>query len=205
MKSWFRVLDARDYKDIATVELERPIFDLNVNSQSSLLSIVEGRQLITSDYEEDDSVCRVYDIGRKRLSEDDSDVEDDQDESDMLDEDEYDDESESDGGDDDDMDDDEDDSDVDDMESFGSNDESEEGVDESDAESGHSTELLTEYGEDEAVEDPDEDSEAQYESSLERSGLSGRDIRFLFEIPDVAYYDVHGQYSSEEDEVDEDE
>lgn len=214
LKSWFRVLDARDYKDIATVELERPIFDLSVNVQSSLLSVVEGRQLLTSHYDEDDSICRVYDIGRKRPSEDDSDVEDGQDESDLLEDDEFDEESDGEEEeDDDDQDDDEDEDDdmgedmddYDDEDSF-ADDESATDEDESDAESDGSVPIMALADSDADVEDTDEDSEAQYESSLERSGLTGRDIRFLFEIPDVTYYDMHGQYSSdEENEAEDDE
>jgi hypothetical protein len=210
LKSWFRVLDARDYKDIATVELERPIFDLSINEQSSLLSVVEGRQLLTSHYEEEDSICRVYDIGRKRPSEDDSDVEDDQDGSDLLEDDEFDEESDGeeddDDPDDDDDDDDMDEDDYDDEDSFADD---ESAADESESESGGDSDgsvpIMALAESDADVEDADEDSEAQYESSLERSGLAGRDIRFLFEIPDVTYYDMHGQYSSdEEDEAEDD-
>lgn len=190
------------------MELERPIFDLSINEQSSLLSVVEGRQTASSNYEEDDSICRLYDIGRKRASEDDSDAEDDQEESDLLEDDEFDEDEDEDVDEDDEDQEDEGMSD-DDMEEFdeegsaGSDDSEFEG-EEGDTDSNASSTGMTLEELEADVEDTDEDSEAQYDSSLERSGLSGRDFRLVFEIPDVSYYDVHGQYSSdEEDEEDE--
>lgn len=172
------MLDARDYKDISTIELERPIFDLAIDAKSSLLSVVEGRYLDSDD--QDDSVCRLYDIGRKKPSEDDSDVEDAHDDSDALDDDEYDDESETSEGDaSDDSDDDESDDEL-----AGSEDDDDDGD--------------TFMGES----DDDDDFD---ESASDASGLSGREIRFLVELPDDdEYYDVRGQYSSDEEDDDED-
>ncbi|OWZ16924.1 hypothetical protein PHMEG_0009214 [Phytophthora megakarya] len=77
LKSWFRVLDARDYRDITTIDLGRPVFDLSLNTKSTLISVVEGRYLDAGAVDDDDSICRLYDIGRKRPAEDDSDAEDD--------------------------------------------------------------------------------------------------------------------------------
>ncbi|OQR85866.1 hypothetical protein THRCLA_10623 [Thraustotheca clavata] len=93
-KTWFRVLDARDYKDISTVDVERPIYDMSLNSQETLLSIVEGRYL-DSVYGEDDPVCRLYEIGRSKPNEADSDLEDNVEESDSMDD--FEDESNSSG------------------------------------------------------------------------------------------------------------
>lgn len=190
LKTWFRVLDARDYKDIATIELERPIFDLAIDTKSSLLSVVEGRYLDSGSFNQDDAVCRLYDIGRRKPSEDDSDVEDAHDESDTLDDDEYDDESESSGGE---ESDDEDEDDEDDEDEYGTDyldsDEEYDEMDEVDA-SGE--------GEDETDDD-------QNHGSFDGSGLSNREIRFLFELPEDEYYEMHGQYSSEEEDDEDDE
>lgn len=186
LKTWFRVLDARDYKDISTIELERPIFDLSIDTKSSLLSVVEGRYLDSDD--QDETVCRLYDIGRKKPSEDDSDIEDAHDDSDTLDDDEYDDESETSESDESDDSDDGDDTD-DELESeYMDSDEEYDGMDESDA-SG------------EANEGGDDTEDDQSDAS----GLSNREIRFLFELPEEEYYDVRGQYSSDEEDDDDDE
>ncbi|KAF1788120.1 Tetratricopeptide repeat [Phytophthora cactorum] len=173
LKSWFRVLDARDYRDITTIDLGRPVFDLCLNTKSTLLS-VEGRYLEAGDVDDDDSICRLYDIGRKRPAEDDSDAEDGQDESDTLDDDEYDDESSS-GG-----------------------DEMEEETDESDEETSESEEVDSSEEEDEDAESDDdaaahilaieEDSDEDGNGSI----LSTRDLGYLLELPDTTYYEVHG-------------
>ncbi|KAG3203264.1 hypothetical protein PC128_g2648 [Phytophthora cactorum] len=171
LKSWFRVLDARDYRDITTIDLGRPVFDLCLNTKSTLLSAVEGRYLEAGDVDDDDSICRLYDIGRKRPAEDDSDAEDGQDESDTLDDDEYDDESSS-GG-----------------------DEMEEETDESDEETSESEEVDSSEEEDEDAESDDdaaahilaieEDSDEDGNGSI----LSTRDLGYLLELPDTTYYE----------------
>lgn len=181
LKTWFRVLDARDYKDISTIELERPIFDLSIDTKSSLLSVVEGRYLDSDD--QDETVCRLYDIGRKKPSEDDSDIEDAHDDSDTLDDDEYDDESDtSESGESDDSDDDDTD-------------------DELGSEYMDSGEEYDRMDESDASGDGDETEDDQSDVS----GLSNREIRFLFELPEEEYYDVRGQYSSDEEDDDDDE
>ncbi|GMF46379.1 unnamed protein product [Phytophthora fragariaefolia] len=189
LKSWFRVLDSRDYKDITTVDLGRPVFDISLNTNGTMLSVVEGRYLEAGDVDDDDSICRLYDVGRKRSAEDDSDAEDGEDESDTLDDDEYDDENSSDE--DDNMDDAEE--DMDEEES------------DSDSEEADSTE------DEEGSEDGDEDAAAHILGIEDDSGdedgngsiLSTHDLGYLLELPDN--YDVHGQYSSDEDEAEEDE
>ncbi|KUF96266.1 2-aminoethanethiol dioxygenase [Phytophthora nicotianae] len=167
LKSWFRVLDARDYRDITTIDLGR-------------------RYLEAGDVDDDDSICRLYDIGRKRPAEDDSDAEDGQDESDTLDDDEYDDESSSDG------------------------DEMEEETDESDEETSESEEVDSSEVDEDAESDDDaaahilaveEDSDEDGDGSI----LSTHDLGYLLELPDTTYYEVHGQYSSDEDDAEENE
>ncbi|KAF0688817.1 Aste57867_19639 [Aphanomyces stellatus] len=74
-RTWFRVLDTRDYKDVSTVDIERPIYDVSLNTNETTLAIVEGRYL-DSIYGQDDPVCRLYEIGRDKPNECDSDLED---------------------------------------------------------------------------------------------------------------------------------
>eukprot|EP00644_Phytophthora_capsici_P001353 jgi/Phyca11/533066/estExt2_fgenesh1_pg.C_PHYCAscaffold_100056 len=188
LKSWFRVLDARDYKDITTIDLGRPVFDISLNTNSTMLSVVEGRYLEAGDVDDDDSICRLYDVGRKRPTEDDSDAEDEEDDSDTLDDDEYDDES--------------------------SSDEDENDTDESDEETSESDSDRDESSADEEDENgSDEDAAAHIFAIEEESGdedgngsiLSTHDLGYLLELPDTTYYDVHGQYSSDEDDAEEDE
>lgn len=193
LKSWFRVLDARDYRDITTIDLGRPVFDLSLNTKSTLLSVVEGRYLEAGDMDDDDSICRLYDIGRKRPAEDDSDAEDGEDDSDTLDDDEYDDESSSDE--DDEMDEDEE------------TEEEDEETSESNSEEVGSSE------EEEEDDESDEDAAVHILSIEEDSGdedgngsiLSTHDLGYLLELPDTTYYEVHGQYSSDEDDAEENE
>ncbi|KDO26020.1 hypothetical protein SPRG_08673 [Saprolegnia parasitica CBS 223.65] len=87
-KTWFRVLDARDYKDISTVDVERPIYDVSLNYQETLLAIVEGRYL-DSVYGEDTPVCRLYEVGRNKPNEADSDLEDNVEESESMEDDDF--------------------------------------------------------------------------------------------------------------------
>ncbi|TDH71927.1 hypothetical protein CCR75_006908 [Bremia lactucae] len=193
LKSWFRVLDARDYRDITTIDLGHPVFDLSLNNTSTLLSVVEGRYVEAGDVNDDDSVCRLYDIGRKRAAEDDSDAEDGEEESDTLDDDEYDDENSNDED--------------DDMIGDDDTDESEEDTSESSSMEGGSSE------EDDGTEENSEDTAAHIlgfggdsgEEDGDGSILSTHDLGYVFELPDTTYYEVHGQYSSDEDEADEDE
>ncbi|CAI5728577.1 unnamed protein product [Peronospora destructor] len=182
LKSWFRVLDGRDYRDITTIDICRPVFDLSLNTKSTVLSVVEGRYLDAGDVDDNDSICRLYDIGRKRPAEDDSDAEDGDDDSDTIDDDEYDDENSS--HEDDEIDED-DDTENEDEETFSSNSEDEDEAEESDEDAAR---IL-------AIDDEDDDG----------STLSTHDLGYLLELPDTAFYDVHGQYSSDEDDAEEDE
>lgn len=192
LKSWFRVLDARDYRDITTIDLGHPVFDLSFNSKCTLLSVVEGRYLEAGDLDDDDSICRLYDIGRKRPAEDDSDAEDGEDESDTLDDDEYDDESSSDD---------------DEMEGEDDTDESEVDTSESSSEE---ADTLDEDEVDEGSVENDAgliltDEEESSDENGNGSILSAQDLGYLLDPPDTTYYEVHGQYSSDEDDADENE
>lgn len=185
-------MDARDYKDISTIELERPIFDLEVDATSSLLSVVEGRYPESSEFPQEDAICRLYDIGRKRPSEDDSDAEDAMDESDTLDDDEYDNESESD-----DEEEDDEDSEDDEGEEFDTNtdyDSSNDGSPGSDEEDGDEDDDMNGY-------EGDEDGD-----DVEEGSLMDGDVGYILELPEGAYYNMRSaQYSSdEEDEEDDD-
>ncbi|KAL3672566.1 hypothetical protein V7S43_001861 [Phytophthora oleae] len=187
LKSWFRVLDARDYRDITTIDLGRPVFDISLNTNSTVLSVVEGRYLEAGDVDDDDSICRLYDIGRKRPAEDDSDAEDGEEDSDTLDDDEYDDES--------------------------SSDEDEDDTDDSDEETSESNSDEVESSVEEGGEAESDEDAAAHIFAEEESGdedgngsiLSTHDLGYLLELPDTTYYEVHGQYSSDEDDAEEDE
>ncbi|KAG6614275.1 VPRBP protein [Phytophthora cinnamomi] len=192
LKSWFRVLDSRDYKDITTIDLGRPVFDISLNTNGTVLSVVEGRYLEAGDVDDDDSICRLYDVGRKRPAEDDSDVEDGEGDSDTLDDDEYDDENS--GDEDDDMEEEEEDTDEDEEETSDSNSDEAEGTEDEEG----------------SEDDDDEDGAAHILAIEGDSGdedgngsiLSTHDLGYLLELPD--YYEVH-QYSSDEEDAEEDE
>lgn len=84
----FRTIDAVTYADIATVQIDRGVLDLATEPNDSLLGVVA-----MDDPDEMFSCARIFEVGRKRPTDDDSDPED--------------------GGDTEDEDDDDDDSDVD--------------------------------------------------------------------------------------------
>ena len=102
--SSFRTYDATDYSSIATIDLERKIFDLAVDPNDRLLAVVENGSAqhpnVTVPME---SACRVYEIGRRRPTDSDSDL-DDTDIDESEDEDETDEDDEDDDDDDDSMD-----------------------------------------------------------------------------------------------------
>jgi hypothetical protein len=79
----FKVLDGEDYMDIETVELERPIVDLAVDPTDCYISVVEQIEsaLNTSERIQKTS-CRLYEVGRRKPEEADSDNDDADDEDD---------------------------------------------------------------------------------------------------------------------------
>jgi HIV-1 Vpr-binding protein len=160
------------------------VFDISLNTKSTLMSVVEGRYLEAGDVDDDDSICRLYDVGRKRPAEDDSDAEDGEDDSDTLDDDEYDDENSSDED--------------DEME------EEDEDTDEEDEETSDSEEAES-SGDGEEGDDSDEDAAAHILTidvdSDDEDGSITHDLGYVLELPDN--YEVHGQYSSDEDDAEE--
>lgn len=73
--SSFKTLDASDYSSIATIDVKRNIYDLCVNSFDSQIAIVENQGLYHSIQE---SVVRIYDVGRRRDDEDEQEEDDEE-------------------------------------------------------------------------------------------------------------------------------
>ncbi|XP_068109089.1 DDB1- and CUL4-associated factor 1 isoform X2 [Hyperolius riggenbachi] len=91
--SSFRTFNATDYKPIATIDVKRNIFDLCTDTKDCYLAVIENQG--TMDALNMDTVCRLYEVGRQRLAED-EDEEEDQDEEDQEDEEDDDDDDDSD-------------------------------------------------------------------------------------------------------------
>ncbi|XP_062387404.1 DDB1- and CUL4-associated factor 1 isoform X3 [Sardina pilchardus] len=146
--SSFRTFDATDYKPIATIDVKRNIFDLCTDTKDCYLAVIENQDAINMD-----TVCRLYEVGRQRLAEEEED-EEDQDEDDQEDDD-----------DDDDSDDDIDDIDMDDIETDpilaelnDNNGEEEDGDNDfSPSDDEEVARLLEEEGEDDDDDDDDDD------------------------------------------------
>uniref|UniRef100_A0A8C9REW9 DDB1- and CUL4-associated factor 1 n=1 Tax=Scleropages formosus TaxID=113540 RepID=A0A8C9REW9_SCLFO len=69
--SSFRTFDATDYKPIATIDVKRNIFDLCTDTKDCYLAVIENQDSINMD-----TVCRLYEVGRQRLAEEEEDDED---------------------------------------------------------------------------------------------------------------------------------
>jgi HIV-1 Vpr-binding protein len=67
----FRTIDAVTYSDIATVQLDRCVLDLTTEPNDSLIGVVA-----MDDHDELFSSARLFEVGRKRVTDDDSDPED---------------------------------------------------------------------------------------------------------------------------------
>lgn len=67
----FRTIDAVTYSDIATVQLDRCVLDLTTEPNDSLIGVVA-----MDDHDELFSSARLFEVGRKRITDDDSDPED---------------------------------------------------------------------------------------------------------------------------------
>ncbi|XP_071052428.1 protein mahjong [Onthophagus taurus] len=80
----FKTLDALDYSSVATIDVKRNIYDLAVNRFDTQIAIVENQGLYHSVQE---SVVRVYDVGRRKDDEDDQEEEDDDEDLDESDDD----------------------------------------------------------------------------------------------------------------------
>uniref|UniRef100_F7C1Q1 DDB1 and CUL4 associated factor 1 n=1 Tax=Xenopus tropicalis TaxID=8364 RepID=F7C1Q1_XENTR len=91
--SSFRTFNATDYKPIATIDVKRNIFDLCTDTKDCYLAVIENQG--TMDALNMDTVCRLYEVGRQRLAED-EDEEEDQEEEEQEDEEDDDDDDDSD-------------------------------------------------------------------------------------------------------------
>ncbi|KAJ7316707.1 hypothetical protein JRQ81_002869 [Phrynocephalus forsythii] len=76
--SSFRTFNATDYKPIATIDVKRNIFDLCTDTKDCYLAVIENQG--SMDSINMDTVCRLYEVGRQRLAEDEEDEEEDQEE-----------------------------------------------------------------------------------------------------------------------------
>uniref|UniRef100_A0A673ZMZ1 DDB1- and CUL4-associated factor 1 n=1 Tax=Salmo trutta TaxID=8032 RepID=A0A673ZMZ1_SALTR len=88
--SSFRTFNATDYKPIATIDVKRNIFDLCTDTKDCYLAVIENQDSVNTD-----TVCRLYEVGRQRLAEEEED-EDDQEDDDQDDDDDDDDDSDDD-------------------------------------------------------------------------------------------------------------
>lgn len=73
--SSFRTFNATDYKPIATIDVKRNIFDLCTDTKDCYLAVIENQDSVNTD-----TVCRLYEVGRQRLAEEEEDEEDQEDE-----------------------------------------------------------------------------------------------------------------------------
>lgn len=75
--SSFKTVDASDYSSIATIDVRRNVYDLAVNRFDTQIAVVENQGVYHAPQE---SVVRLYDVGRKRDDEDEQEEEDDEEE-----------------------------------------------------------------------------------------------------------------------------
>uniref|UniRef100_A0A672HQR8 DDB1- and CUL4-associated factor 1 n=1 Tax=Salarias fasciatus TaxID=181472 RepID=A0A672HQR8_SALFA len=85
--SSFRTFNATDYKPIATIDVKRNIFDLCTDTKDCYLAVIENQDSVNTD-----TVCRLYEVGRQRLAEE----EEEEDEEDQEEDDDDDDDSDDD-------------------------------------------------------------------------------------------------------------
>ncbi|XP_056129315.1 DDB1- and CUL4-associated factor 1-like [Lampris incognitus] len=89
--SSFRTFNATDYKPIATIDVKRNIFDLCTDTKDCYLAVIENQDSVNTD-----TVCRLYEVGRQRLAEEEEEDEEDQEDDDQEEDDEDDDDSDDD-------------------------------------------------------------------------------------------------------------
>ncbi|CAH2000052.1 unnamed protein product [Acanthoscelides obtectus] len=80
--SSFKTVDAIDYSSIATIDVKRSIYDLAVDRFDTQIALVENQGMYNSVQE---SVVRIYDVGRRRDDEDEQDEEEEDDDDDEMD------------------------------------------------------------------------------------------------------------------------
>uniref|UniRef100_A0A3Q2SRM2 DDB1- and CUL4-associated factor 1 n=1 Tax=Fundulus heteroclitus TaxID=8078 RepID=A0A3Q2SRM2_FUNHE len=71
--SSFRTFNATDYKPIATIDVKKNIFDLCTDTKDCYLAVIENQDSVNTD-----TVCRLYEVGRQRLAEEEEEDEEDQ-------------------------------------------------------------------------------------------------------------------------------
>ncbi|KAJ8975911.1 hypothetical protein NQ317_007754 [Molorchus minor] len=76
LDSSFKTVDAIDYSSIATTDVKKSIYDLAINRFDTQIAIVENQGMYNSVQE---SVIRIYDVGRRRDDEDEQDEEEEDD------------------------------------------------------------------------------------------------------------------------------
>lgn len=102
--SSFRTFDSTDYSSIATIDIKKNIFDMATDRTDCFLAIVEQNQMSRDTLTSSESVCRLYEVGRKKEGDDDEDDEDaDEDEESDMEDDTEDDADDDDEDDDDDI------------------------------------------------------------------------------------------------------
>nr|XP_023011599.1 protein mahjong [Leptinotarsa decemlineata] len=82
--SSFKTVDAIDYSSIATIDVKKSIYDLAIDGFDTQIAIVENQGMYSSVQE---SVVRVYDVGRRRDDEDEQEEEEEEDDMDGSDDD----------------------------------------------------------------------------------------------------------------------
>ncbi|XP_070545766.1 DDB1- and CUL4-associated factor 1-like [Ptychodera flava] len=73
--SSFRTFDATDYKPIATIDVKKNIFDLATDPTDTYLAVIENQGIMEEDTMME-SVCRLYEVGRKKVEDEDEEDED---------------------------------------------------------------------------------------------------------------------------------
>jgi len=71
-----QVIDAADYATIHVQEMERQVLDVAVDDVDLYVSVVEGSGAPMGPFSADDAICRLYEVGRRRPDEADSDLDD---------------------------------------------------------------------------------------------------------------------------------
>lgn len=76
----FKTLDAYDYSSIATIDVKKSIYDLACNRRDTQIALVENQGMFDSVQE---SIVKIYDIGRSRTTDDEPEEDDEDDDDDM--------------------------------------------------------------------------------------------------------------------------